>query len=441
MTDESGVHLIVLHFGLWGNHKHLDFVEKTLVERLADFRGEKGEAVQVINPDWDRMWRTYDGIDQCGERVLTYLEKEYYDNPKVKRISFIGYSLGGLILRYAAGLLYHRGVIPSKWIPDSFVTIASPNLGVSLPANKFIFRLKDRLLGWALSKSGTQLVLKDKEIVYTSDGKTRALLVFMADPNYCFWQALKTFEQRVVFANVVNDRAVPFTSAAIEVRHTCRSPNVTLTAPYKDYPSIVKPASGTAVTAKEKRSCSYYGGWLLFILISPVILLLLLVAVCYLSFAGLRHRLLSYKLTPDPEWLKGGRDGSPKTNETDPEDALDSSVNSSSYKAASTERGRGTLPDEVLQTMLTPFSSKNSEIGLLYDRAVPTGDESLQEMDASDQRKYMARKLNMLPWTKVFVKCKFRNAHAAIIRRTYISRGNEDVVYYLADKVFKRALD
>eukprot|EP00955_Chlamydomonas_euryale_P049473 354264-Chlamydomonas_euryale.AAC.2 len=52
---------------------------------------------------------------------------------RVTKLSFIGYSLGGLISRYAVGILYARG-----WLaggsgggvePVNFVTVAAPHIG------------------------------------------------------------------------------------------------------------------------------------------------------------------------------------------------------------------------------------------------------------------------------------------------------------------------
>lgn len=57
---------------------------------------------------------TYDGIELGGERVTREIEEKLEELTKsghtITRISVIGYSLGGLIARYAIGLLYHKGL-------------------------------------------------------------------------------------------------------------------------------------------------------------------------------------------------------------------------------------------------------------------------------------------------------------------------------------------
>jgi esterase/lipase len=57
---------------------------------------------------------TYDGIDTGGERVAEEVEGKLEElaeaGSEITKISVVGYSLGGLIARYAVGLLFHRGV-------------------------------------------------------------------------------------------------------------------------------------------------------------------------------------------------------------------------------------------------------------------------------------------------------------------------------------------
>lgn len=57
---------------------------------------------------------TYDGVDTGGERVANEVEQKLEELAQnghdIKKISVIGYSLGGLIARFAIGLLYSRGV-------------------------------------------------------------------------------------------------------------------------------------------------------------------------------------------------------------------------------------------------------------------------------------------------------------------------------------------
>ena len=56
---------------------------------------------------------TYDGIELGGERVCQEIEEEIEQlaraGQEIKRLSVVGYSLGGLVSRYAVGLLDSKG--------------------------------------------------------------------------------------------------------------------------------------------------------------------------------------------------------------------------------------------------------------------------------------------------------------------------------------------
>ena len=58
---------------------------------------------------------TYDGIECGGERVCLEIEEELEviksRGGNIKKLSIVGYSLGGLVARYAIGLLFARGVL------------------------------------------------------------------------------------------------------------------------------------------------------------------------------------------------------------------------------------------------------------------------------------------------------------------------------------------
>jgi predicted esterase len=58
---------------------------------------------------------TYDGIELGGERVCLEIEEELEAIRKkggnITKLSIVGYSLGGLVARYAIGLLYAKGVL------------------------------------------------------------------------------------------------------------------------------------------------------------------------------------------------------------------------------------------------------------------------------------------------------------------------------------------
>ncbi|EAT82101.2 hypothetical protein SNOG_10707 [Parastagonospora nodorum SN15] len=128
---------------------------------------------------------TYDGVDTGGERVASEVEQKLgdlkNDGNEIKKISVIGYSLGGLVARFAIGLLYSRGV-----------------------------HIWNILGARTLSMSGRQLFGIDK---FRETG--RSLLSVLADSNSIFIKGLAQFQHRSLYANVVNDRTVTYYTAGI----------------------------------------------------------------------------------------------------------------------------------------------------------------------------------------------------------------------------------
>lgn len=75
--------------------------------------------------------QTFEGIDACGERLAAEIKEIAHANPSLRYISMLGHSMGGLMLRYAAGQLYDpgTGLMAARLEPMHFITMASPHLG------------------------------------------------------------------------------------------------------------------------------------------------------------------------------------------------------------------------------------------------------------------------------------------------------------------------
>ncbi|KAK1138522.1 hypothetical protein N8T08_002439 [Aspergillus melleus] len=158
---------------------------------------------------------TYDGIELGGERLALEVE-ETLDSleargSRVERLSFVGYSLGGLVARYALGLLYARGWF-DRIEPVNFTTFVSPHVGVRIPLTGLRSLLWNYLGPRTISVSGRQLFLVDS---FRDSGKP--LLGLLADPDSVFMRALAKFKRRCVYANVVNDRSTVFYTTAISL--------------------------------------------------------------------------------------------------------------------------------------------------------------------------------------------------------------------------------
>jgi hypothetical protein len=123
---------------------------------------------------------------------------------RADRLCNRGYSLGGLIARFALGALHARSPSFFENIePVNFTTFASPAIGI--PKFPSIFsRILNYFGARLLSRTGEQLYASDKYV----SGKP--LLEIMAQPDTSFYKALAAFKRKDVFANCVNDRTVPF---------------------------------------------------------------------------------------------------------------------------------------------------------------------------------------------------------------------------------------
>ncbi|KAI1443453.1 DUF676-domain-containing protein [Annulohypoxylon stygium] len=200
-------HLCVLVHGLWGNPNHMKSVAKALRETYS----EDELYLLVAKRNSDSF--TYDGIERGGERVCLEIEEELEKvrnkGGKITKLSIVGYSLGGLVARYAIGLLEMRGIL-REVEPVNFTTFASPHLGVRTPLRGWHNHIWNVLGARTLSMSGRQLFTIDD---YRDTG--RPLLAVLADPESIFISGLKRFKRRTLYANVVNDRSAVYYTTGI----------------------------------------------------------------------------------------------------------------------------------------------------------------------------------------------------------------------------------
>ena len=91
--------------------------------------------VRTVNSPVNNEKLTYDGVHTCGLRLVQLIRDTadalQQEGLRVAQLSFVGYSLGGLMARYAVGVLQHEGAFdgPNAYQPLNFVTISTPHLG------------------------------------------------------------------------------------------------------------------------------------------------------------------------------------------------------------------------------------------------------------------------------------------------------------------------
>ena len=228
----------------------MQYVATTLREKHSE------DKIHILIPKTNAGNNTYDGIELGGERVTheveTFLRDLDAKGTHVKKISLVGYSLGGLVARYAAGLLYSRGWF-EKLEPVNFTTFASPALGARSPYVGMGSRFWNFIGSNTLSVSGQQLFLTDN---FRDSG--RPLLSILADPTSIFMTALSKFKNRVLYANIVNDRSSPYFTTDLATS----DPFVDLNAVKLNYlpeyaPNILDPQEPVSAKPFEEESPSF----------------------------------------------------------------------------------------------------------------------------------------------------------------------------------------
>ncbi|AET39031.1 lipase ROG1 family protein Ecym_3560 [Eremothecium cymbalariae DBVPG len=210
------VHLIVFVHGLWGNISHMDYLSNAIVARSNNSK----ETLAVYSAKMNQGYRTYDGIDICGFRVASEIEEQILiiNSSKpgtiITKFSIIGYSLGGLIARYAIGLLYSKQVFKKYEIRLlNFTTFCSPHAGVYAPGSNIAVKLFNAICPVTMGSSGKQMFLKDK--VTAADDISLIYLMSLEDS--IFYKALASFKYRSLYANVINDKRTAWWTSGISL--------------------------------------------------------------------------------------------------------------------------------------------------------------------------------------------------------------------------------
>ncbi|KAJ3224809.1 hypothetical protein HDU81_008333 [Chytriomyces hyalinus] len=400
------VHLWVLHHGLWGNPDHLTYLTEKITAKAADV----GESVEVMNIAANTGTFSYGGVDGCGAKAVHLVCERLADThqPPVTHISFVGYSLGGLILRYAIGVLYAHGVfqlegdensplitptdLPFKQvIPVNFVTFASPHVG-AVRETKSAFNTVFHSVGSVIiARSGAQMLLRDR-----SSFEKRRIVNVMADPRLPFWKGLKAFKRRALYGNLTNDFFVSHrTSTLVDVTPRLEPTQIKRLPQLhpETYPSLVRIDEIEGVNEieieddtddkKQVPSARFRMAMIIFI---PI-------GLTFLTF-----RRLFWSLLQVHEFSK-----------------------------------------VVISKKPTPLNTANLHdltwLNTWRDKNGPSSSSTSSTLIPDDGTwEYAFHQLNQLTWTRMHVRSEFR-AHATIIRRAETSKGNEDVVPHYVDTV------
>ncbi|KAK9460768.1 putative serine esterase-domain-containing protein [Lipomyces oligophaga] len=205
---EKPVHLVVLSHGLHSNTGADMLFLKEQIDKACSSSGEN----VIVRGYFDNVCRTERGIKYLGKRMATHIATSLR-TPEVKQISFIGHSLGGLVMTYAIAYIHaHYPDFFKEIEPINFITLASPLLGLS---NENPLYVKFALDFGFVGKSGQDLGLTWKPtppFVAPLTGSKPLLRILPTGPAA---EILHRFKRRTVYANAVNDGIVPLRTSAL----------------------------------------------------------------------------------------------------------------------------------------------------------------------------------------------------------------------------------
>ncbi|KAL3162411.1 hypothetical protein ABBQ32_010082 [Trebouxia sp. C0010 RCD-2024] len=214
--------------GLFGRSSNWDVIIAELQKSNLDLNH-----MLLVASNANSLTQTYDGIDTCGDRLAVEIEHKVKEYPSLQNISLLGHSMGGLLVRYAAGKLYDPTTkLIAGLKPAHFLTLATPHMGCDGqgPAQvPFIGWTGDMPLAGGLlqtllqsaakpfvsffmKRTGQQFFMHD-----TGNGQT-PLLVQMSEDDAehgYFLSALASFATRTCYANAGGDHLVGWANSSI----------------------------------------------------------------------------------------------------------------------------------------------------------------------------------------------------------------------------------
>ena len=178
--------------------------------------------------------KTFDGIVAGGTRVakevqdfITNYMKENHTNDEddgglhqAASISFIGYSLGGMYSRYAISILplEFEGITLN---PFSFVTAATPHLGMASHSYVILPRLLEGILGYGFGHTGQDLFRLHRDKKKRNKNSTPKGVVYRMATEDAFLRPLSVFHQRIAYISAFDsDFMVPTATAGMLSSHS-----------------------------------------------------------------------------------------------------------------------------------------------------------------------------------------------------------------------------
>lgn len=206
-TCGAPVELLVIAHGLQGAVADFSY----LLDEL-DASGPAADGALLVHAPGVNTDRTHDGVVAGGTRVAADIRMMVRRHPSLRRISLVGFSLGGLYMRYAAALLFEDGLVAGL-TPGRFVSVAAPNLGVrNFGVYRFLPQPVRARANLFIGVTGLELFLEDENPLLLRMSRDDA----PGEGGLQFVSALRSFSQRVLYANTRNDFMVNYGTAALD---------------------------------------------------------------------------------------------------------------------------------------------------------------------------------------------------------------------------------
>ncbi|SCV06171.1 LANO_0H23662g1_1 [Lachancea nothofagi CBS 11611] len=412
-----GKHLFVLVHGLWGNYKHMNAIREVFADSFHD-----KENTLFFSPRQSGYFKTFDGIEIVGYRTLLEICQFVETRPKgeITKISFVGYSMGGLIARFIVGKMFTECHELFQGIePQLFITFATPHLGVHFYVrdhhashHKAISRILSALGTTVLGRSGRQLFIQDGV-------PEKSILVRLSKGEYL--EGLSRFKHRICIANVKNDRTVAFYTSFItdcdpfletenqikyEFERNLPGTNLCMVPRIIDM-NMLDPAS-----SRSPPEGHFYTRWMFIIVICcfltfvlPLIFVANVLGTCYSYLATVHYQNL----------LHQGEGRSLIRRKLGLRDKIADSLRDTVGAIASEQED--SLGADSGQTIVKENISWEDFIKKYTNSWNSKSKPKFGVLNFDDQRKSILTNLNKLSWIRIPLYIKSLNAHDGIVAR------------------------
>ena len=221
ISGDNPEHLIVLVPGWLGFHLRMISLQRVIKNIHKQSNSNNNIIIKISQVNSNGYFtfpyiKTNDGIKKGGNRIYNEILSVINSHNSIKKISFIGCSLGGIYSRFVIKKLHENNILKNKNItPMNYISLGTPHIGTDTITKKqkmcccstrynIIKKQKLILCCNKFDFSPNQLIRNDNQ----------KLLKVMAN-NDPYINSLKEFNHIYCYGNIKFDSLVPFYSSCI----------------------------------------------------------------------------------------------------------------------------------------------------------------------------------------------------------------------------------